>query len=148
MKIPLYGLNYYLEPVGIGKYSGELGRWFSSRGHEVRVITSPPCFPSWSVSGGYRNSFYLEHLCSVRVRRCPLWVPRRPSGLTRLLHLASFALASLGPLLAQLRWRPDVVNYRRTGLLLCSRGFTPWALVRSKHYHLAPHTGFRARCCL
>ena len=45
----------------------------------------------------------------MEVWRCPLWVPRRPSGLTRLLHLASFALTSLPPLLAQRRWRPDVV---------------------------------------
>ena len=44
------------------------------------------------------------------VRRCPLWVPRRPSGLTRLFHLASFALLSLFPLIAQYRWRPDVVT--------------------------------------
>lgn len=72
MKILLYGLNYYPQPVGIGKYSGELGSWFSSRGHEVRVITAPPYFPSWRVSGGYCNSFNLEHLCGVRVRRCPL----------------------------------------------------------------------------
>ena len=36
-------------------------------------------------------------------------MPRRPSGLTRLLHLASFALSSLGPLLAQRRWQPDLV---------------------------------------
>lgn len=43
------------------------------------------------------------------VLRCPLWVPPRPSGLTRLLHLGSFALSSVVPLLAQWRWRPHVV---------------------------------------
>lgn len=45
----------------------------------------------------------------MAIWRCPLWVPKRPSGLTRLLHLASFALSSLPVLLAQYRWRPDVV---------------------------------------
>ena len=45
----------------------------------------------------------------MRVLRCPLWVPCRPSGFTRLLHLASFALSSLVPLLAQRRWCPDLV---------------------------------------
>ena len=109
MKILLYGLNYAPEPVGIGKYSGELGPWLAARGHSVRVITAPPYFPGWRVSAPNRNGYSLEQREGVRVRRCPLWVPRRPSGLTRLLHLASFALSSLGPLLAQRAWRPDVV---------------------------------------
>ena len=109
MKILLYGLNYSPEPVGIGKYSGELGPWLAARGHSVRVITAPPYFPGWRVSAPYRNHYSLKQCEGVRVRRCPLWVPRRPSGLTRLLHLASFALSSLGPLLAQRAWRPHVV---------------------------------------
>ena len=102
MKILIYGLNYAPEPVGIGKYSGELGPWLAARGHHVRVITAPPYFPGWRVSAPHRNGYCLKHREGVRVRRCPLWVPRRPSGLTRLLHLASFALSSLGPLLAQM----------------------------------------------
>ncbi|MDC3008753.1 WcaI family glycosyltransferase [bacterium] len=109
MRILIYGLNYAPEPVGIGKYTGELGPWLAARGHSVRVITAPPYFPGWRVSVSHRNCYNLNQCEDVRVRRCPLWVPRRPSGLTRLLHLASFALSSLGPLLAQCRWRPDVV---------------------------------------
>ena len=75
----------------------------------MRVITAPPYFPEWRVSSAYPNRFSQEQLEGVIVRRCPLWVPRRPSGLTRLFHLASFALLSLFPLIAQYRWRPDVV---------------------------------------
>ena len=45
----------------------------------------------------------------VRVWRAPLWVPARPSGLKRLLHLASFGLCSLPLMLRQLAWRPDRV---------------------------------------
>ena len=109
MKILLYSLNYAPEPVGIGKYSGELARWFGARGHNVCVITAPPYFPAWRVFVGYRNRYGLEHVEGVRVKRCPLWIPRSPSGITRLLHLASFGLSSLGPLLALRRWSPDVV---------------------------------------
>ena len=43
------------------------------------------------------------------VFRCPLWVPVKPSGLKRLIHLASFALSSLPVMLRQVFWRPDVV---------------------------------------
>ena len=106
MRVLLYGLNYDPEPVGIGKYSGELGAWLAARGHQVRVITAPPYFPEWKARG---NRYRRERLEGVEVLRCPLWVPQRPSGLTRLLHLASFALSSLPVLLGQGRWRPEVV---------------------------------------
>ena len=106
MKLLLYGLNYAPEPVGIGKYSGELAEWLAGRGHEVRVITAPPYFPQWrAVANRYRR----EQRRGVAIWRCPLWVPRSPSGLSRLVHLASFALSSLPVLLAQRKWRPDVV---------------------------------------
>ncbi|MFM9048075.1 MAG: WcaI family glycosyltransferase, partial [Cyanobium sp.] len=112
MRILLYGINFSPEPVGIGKYSGELASWLAEQGHQVRVITAQPYFPSWRLGNGnkrVRNRYGQEQLSGVEVRRCPLWVPRRPSGLTRLVHLASFALTSLPVLLAQRRWRPDVV---------------------------------------
>ncbi len=47
MKILIYGVNYYPELVGIGKYTGELGGWLSERGHNVTVITPPPYYPEW-----------------------------------------------------------------------------------------------------
>jgi colanic acid biosynthesis glycosyl transferase WcaI len=106
MRVLLYGLNYAPEPVGIGKYSGEMAAWLASRGHAVRVVTAVPYFPQWQAQS---NRYSRERRAGVEVWRCPLWVPRRPSGLTRLLHLASFALSSLPVLLWQRRWRPDVV---------------------------------------
>jgi colanic acid biosynthesis glycosyl transferase WcaI len=46
---------------------------------------------------------------SLRVFRCPLWVPLQSSGATRILHLASFALASLPVMLQQVGWKPELV---------------------------------------
>jgi colanic acid biosynthesis glycosyl transferase WcaI len=46
---------------------------------------------------------------SLTVLRCPLWVPLRPSAATRILHLASFALASSLVMLRQISWRPQVI---------------------------------------
>jgi colanic acid biosynthesis glycosyl transferase WcaI len=112
MRILLYGINFAPEPVGIGKYSGELATWLAKQGHQVRVVTAQPYFPLWKLGNGsqaVKNHYITEHLLGLEVRRCPLWVPRKPSGLTRLVHLASFALTSLPVLLAQRRWRPDVV---------------------------------------
>lgn len=107
MKVIIYGLNYSPEVVGIGKYSSEWARWLAARGHTVRVITAPPYFPAWLIAKGHCNRYRSERCDGVLIQRCPLWVPRKPSGLTRLLQLASFAFSSLGPLLAQLCWRPD-----------------------------------------
>ena len=109
MKILFYGINYAPELTGIGKYTGEMAEWFAAQGHEVRVITAPPYYPAWKVSEGYSNSYTTEKLNNVTVLRTPLWVPHQPSGLKRLIHLASFALSSLPVLFKQWFWKPDVV---------------------------------------
>ncbi|MDR7150624.1 colanic acid biosynthesis glycosyl transferase WcaI [Hydrogenophaga palleronii] len=110
MKFLFYGINFAPELTGIGKYTGEMAQWLASAGHEVRVITAPPYYPAWKVGAGYSARHYrTEAWQGVRVTRAPLWVPQRPGGLKRLLHLGSFALSSLPVLLAQWRWKPDVV---------------------------------------
>lgn len=110
MKILLYSANYWPEPTGIGKYSGEMAAWLASRGHEVRVVCAPPYYPAWSVAPGYRwPPWRRERIEGVDVWRAPLWVPRQPGGMLRVLHLLSFALSSLPVMLRQLPWRPEVV---------------------------------------
>ncbi len=109
MRILLHGINYSPELTGIGKYSGEMAEWFASRGHEMRVVTAPPYYPAWRVRADYRAWTYRTEPGTVRVYRCPIYVPRRPSGSTRLLHLASFMVSSLPLMLGQAQWRPDVV---------------------------------------
>ena len=109
LRILLHGINYSPELTGIGKYSGEMAEWLASRGHGVRVVTAPPYYPAWRVRADYRSWSYKPEPGDVRVYRCPIYVPQRPSGLTRLLHLSSFMLSSLPIMLSQAHWRPDVV---------------------------------------
>jgi len=110
VKILLYGINYAPELTGIGKYSGEMCDWLAERGHEVRVICAPPYYPEWRIGSGYSGWCYRrEQLQTVNVLRCPLFVPKQPSTLTRLLHLCSFALTSLPAIFSQWRWKPDVI---------------------------------------
>lgn len=106
MKVLLYGLNYAPEQVGIGKYSGEMAEWLANNGHEVKVICAPPYFPQWHASG---NCYRKEWINGVEILRCPLWVPNKPGGITRLIHLASFAISSIPRLLFAGSWHPDVV---------------------------------------
>lgn len=110
MKILLYSMNFHPELTGVGRYSGEMAKWLSNRGHDVRVVCAPPYYPQWSVRKPYSSFQYKrEYNDGVTVLRCPLWVPRSPHGLSRVLHLASFALSSLPVMLWQALWRPDVV---------------------------------------
>jgi putative colanic acid biosynthesis glycosyltransferase WcaI len=111
MRMLIIGINYHPELTGIGKYTGEMAQWLAAEGHEVRMITAPPYYPAWRVEEGYSPLAYRnENVDGVRVLRCPLWVPRRPGGLKRILHLLSFAISSAIPAFwLGLRWCPDVV---------------------------------------
>ncbi|WP_313462786.1 glycosyltransferase WbuB [Achromobacter sp.] len=110
MKILIYGINYAPELTGIGKYSAELAEWLAAQGHDVDVVTAPPYYPQWQVHDGYRAGRYRkEERAGVTVRRAPLWVPARPGGLKRLIHLASFAVSSLPSLLRAAARRPDLI---------------------------------------
>ena len=110
MKILIYSANYAPEPTGIGKYSGEMAEWLAAKGHDVRVVAAPPYYPTWQVAEGYSAWRYQREMRNgVDVWRAPLWVPRQPGGLKRVLHLLSFAATSLPLMLRQVGWLPDVV---------------------------------------
>ncbi|MFT7404851.1 glycosyltransferase WbuB [Zhongshania sp.] len=110
MKILVVGLNYSPELTGIGKYTGEMAEWFAKQGHEVRVITAPPYYPQWFVSPPYKSYAYkIEVIKGVLVYRCPLYVPKNITTMTRLIHLLSFAIFSFPILVRQLFWRPNIV---------------------------------------
>lgn len=110
MKILIHSANFAPEPVGVGKYSGEMAEWLATQGHQVRVVAAPPYYPAWKLDPAYRWPLYRrEQWCGVDVWRAPLWVPAKPGGLTRVLHLCTFALAALPLMLRQVLWRPNVV---------------------------------------
>jgi len=95
MKILLVSMNFAPELTGIGKYSGEMVDNLVARGHEVRVVCAPPYYPTWKVQDGYSAGAYRTEQTKpgLTVHRCPVWIPQRLGGLTRLLHLASFVAA-------------------------------------------------------
>ena len=110
MRILIISINYAPELTGIGKYNAEMAEWLVKQGHEVTIITAPPYYPEWRVGQGYSAwKYQQERLSGVDIWRCPVWVPSRPGGLKRLLHLASFALSSLPVMLRHVFWKPDVV---------------------------------------
>lgn len=111
MKIVLVSMNFSPELTGIGKYSGEMADGLIARGHEVSVVCAPPYYPTWEVATGHSGAAYRveQPKPGLTVYRCPIWIPKRLGGLTRLLHLASFALSSMPVVLKLVGWQPRVV---------------------------------------
>ncbi len=110
MKILLQGINYYPELTGIGKYTAEMCEWLAAQGHDVKVITAMPYYPNWEVQGKYKGKWWhTENIKKVEVCRTPLYVPKKVTGITRIIHEFSFALFSLPFWLNSLFKKYDVV---------------------------------------
>ncbi|WP_437203127.1 glycosyltransferase WbuB [Planctomicrobium sp. SH664] len=130
LKILIYSMNFWPEPTGIGKYSGEMGAWLARNGHEVRAICSAPYYPQWQVQPGYSGAKYQQESWEgVDVRRAPAWIPARPKALTRILYLLIFAITSLPSLIRSLFWKPDLI------------------FVVEPPFFCAPAAWLAARCC-
>jgi colanic acid biosynthesis glycosyl transferase WcaI len=135
MRILIYSANFAPEPTGVGKYSGEMAWWLAEHGHEVRVVAAPPYYPAWQVAKNYRWPLYRrEQWRGVDVWRTPLWVPRTPNGLTRILHLLSFAITSFPVMLWQIAWRPDVVLTVAPAFMCAPAGLLTAWLCRAKRW--------------
>lgn len=111
MRILIHGLNFAPEPTGIGKFTGEMAAWLAGRGHQVRVVTAPPYYPGWRIGAGFSGwRWHHERMGDIDIYRCPLYVPARPRGFSRLIHLLSFAASSKPVALFEaLLFRPDVM---------------------------------------
>ena len=109
MRILIYGINFSPELTGIGKYSGEMAHWLANQEHEVLVITTPPYYPEWSISDKYKNFFSFKKTKSLSIIRCPLYVPKKPTIIKRLIHLASFSISSFFPMIGSVFWKPDII---------------------------------------
>src|SRR5260370_38135706 len=116
MRILINGLKYEPELTGTRKYTAEMAEALQQQGHAVHVVCAPPYYPEWKIAkdySGWRSS--RETRNHVHVWRSRLWVPAQPSGLKRMIHLASFAVASLPALVAQATRAPAaVVSIART----------------------------------
>ncbi|MDX6805764.1 WcaI family glycosyltransferase [Terrihabitans rhizophilus] len=111
MRLLVVGINYTPELTGIGKYTGEMCAWLAGRGHDVRVITAPPHYPSWQIGEGYDGRGYRrEQRDGVEIVRCPIYVPADPRGAKRIASGASFAVSAFPVAVREARrLRPDVV---------------------------------------
>lgn len=110
-RILMVTLNYAPEQIGCGKYNSELAEDLVLRGHHVEVVCAPPYYPDWRIANGYSGwRGRREVRNGVTLHRVPLFVPSKPSGLTRIAHLASFgANAAPAAIHAARRFKPHLV---------------------------------------
>lgn len=114
LRIALIGINYAPEEIGIGRYTTDMAKALAGRGHAVEMIAGKPYYPQWQVPGAFRGGGWRRSVeDGVAITRCPHYVPANPTGLKRIVHLASFALSALAPALRlaghRRSRRPDVV---------------------------------------
>jgi len=110
-RILIVGINFAPEPVGIGPYTTELATSLAHDGYAVEVVTAKPYYPAWRTEDRFRGGGYQSSVeAGVRVTRCPIYVPSRPSGARRVLHHLSFAASIAPPLVRAIQARtPDLV---------------------------------------
>ena len=89
--------NFYPEPTGIGKYTGEMIDWLANSGYSCTVVTTYPYYPFWKVQDSYadrRFQFRKERIglngTAYEVIRCPHYVPGNPTGFKRIISDFSF----------------------------------------------------------
>lgn len=92
----IIGINFFPEPTGIGKYTGELAFHLAQNGYKTKVLTGFPYYPHWKLAKGYHNLFYAtETISDVSVTRCPLYIPGKLGGLRRMMQDFSFFISAL-----------------------------------------------------
>ena len=111
LKVLIVGLNYSPEKVGIAIYTTELAEGLARRGHDVHVVSGKPYYPRWEVPAQFHSGWTRRSTeGGVDVTRVAHYVPKKPTGVLRILHQTSFALSCLVPALVGARkQRPDVV---------------------------------------
>jgi len=128
MRLLFLGLNYAPEEIGIGLYSGEMLRDWVAAGNTADAVVAKPYYPQWKVWPGFGGGWRRSEEHGVKIVRCPLYVPAKPSGKTRILHHLSFGLTSLVPMVVRaLRRKPELVMTTAPSLIAA-----PVALLAAK----------------
>jgi colanic acid biosynthesis glycosyl transferase WcaI len=113
MKIQCLSLNFEPEEIGIAVYSTGFAREMAKRGHIISAFCAHPHYPQWRRRSGWPRFGYhtlKTDDAKFKVVHCPLYVPKKPTAKSRILHYATFAISALPRLIGDaLKSRPDIV---------------------------------------
>ena len=104
-------MNFAPEPLGVGRYTGQLAEFLFAQGEIVEVVTSLPHYPGWRVFSPYQVWRYsIEASNGVRTIRCPILLHPSGRGIWRLFAPLSFAITAAPVVIWRiLRSCPDIV---------------------------------------
>jgi colanic acid biosynthesis glycosyl transferase WcaI len=136
-RLAILGINYAPEEIGIARYTTDMAVALAARGLAVDMVAGKPYYPAWEVPATWRGGGWRKaHEDGVAITRCAHYVPTNPSGLRRIVHLASFALMALPPMLSLARrpadQRPQVVLCIAPALLSVPVGWLAARLAGAK----------------
>lgn len=99
-RILLISHNFSPEPIGVGKYNGEMIDWLAKAGYDCTVITTFPYYPFWKVQPPYTNRWYRTETIkypdsgvNLKIYRCPSYIPAKPTGGRRTMQDFSYLLS-------------------------------------------------------
>lgn len=103
MRVGLLSQWFDPEP-GPASLPGMLARGLARRGHEVRVLTGFPNYPTGRIMSGYRMSRRLDEFTDgIRIRRVALYPSHDASAFRRVATYGSFAASALASGVSALR---------------------------------------------
>lgn len=90
MKIVI--LTQYFPPDLPGQIPDDIAKGLTSRGHDVKVLTSFPHYKTGRIAGGYRQRLHhVEDHGQIQVRRVPIFPSHSSNPLGRAFNYLSFA---------------------------------------------------------
>jgi len=114
-------VSQYYPPEAV-PLPADLAQGLAARGHQVKVLTGYPNYPSGRIFPGYRQRWrHTEQDGAVAVHRVPLFADHSPSAVRRMLNYLSFAVSSATA--GRLARGADVVYVYATQM---TAGFGPW----------------------
>lgn len=109
MKIHLVTNLFYPDELAGASLYTDFARWLRDEGHEVRVTAAFSYYPAWKLRAeDERIAWRDEVFEGIPVRRCSMYIPSKPRGMSRLLSDGSF-LVSLLRHGTWKDWMPDIV---------------------------------------
>jgi colanic acid biosynthesis glycosyl transferase WcaI len=95
MKIVVGSLFFYPDHSGIALYASDFAFFAAQQGHEVKVVTGFPFYPSWKKSKEDRRVlFRKDKQGDVTIYRGYLYVPQNPTGFRRILQEITFIISA------------------------------------------------------
>lgn len=114
-------VSQYYPPEAV-PLPADLARGLAERGHQVKVLTGYPNYPTGNVFPGYRQRWRSQESDgAVEIHRVPLFADHSHSALKRIVNYGSFALSAATA--RRLSRGADVVYVYATQM---TAGFGPW----------------------